>query len=268
MPMSKKYFSNTPQIIYLASTLFLLGSLWYIGLHYSFFGINIYSYISFGDSVNMFINKLPLMILISCFSIFFFFGLQYIFENPLKKVFILPKDNKQIRRRKILTYTIVSVLITILPMLLSMLYLPKFKHEVWVIYLKAFFVLLNIYWYIHLAESVPKQLGINNILNQTSMYATIILTFFMVIYFHHKLGIWKISEEKYDNWKETKYILKLKDETIQVGDSSYLLGSTKDYLFLIYPQINDFYTRTRVIKMENIQEIIYLKKIPWYSILP
>lgn len=100
MNFENRFVNALPKLIPLISLIFLLGSLWYEGLHYNFFGINIFSYISISESLNLFIDKLPLMIIISGSAILLFFGFQIIFEPWFIKLFHVAKYNQWVRRKR------------------------------------------------------------------------------------------------------------------------------------------------------------------------
>jgi hypothetical protein len=274
MVSKEDYFDSIPKAISFFSLLYLFGSLWFVGLHYSFFGINIFSYISFTDSINMFINKLPLMTILSIGAIIFFYLFQIAFEKVLKKVIVLSDDDVKVKRTKFFKSLIVMAIISLLPMLLFMVFIPTWIHgafkEEWFVYVRALIGLFNIYWYVYLSFSISKSKYDRNKISKYPMFLTIILTYFAIIYYYHRIEILRISEKDYRNEiTQPEYVIKMKnDEVIKTADSCYFLGKTKDYIFLVYPGFGGSYSRTQVINMSDVEEFNTYKIIPWYSVFP
>lgn len=272
MNIDTKFFNNLPKLIPFISLTFLLGSLWYEGLHYGFFGINIFSYISITEGINLFIDKLPLMVVISVGTLFFFFFFQLVFEKYLARLFHQSKYSKRVRMSRFPWVMLITFSISILPMLGFMVFIPiwlpgSFKTEEFLI-IRAFIFLFTIFWFFNLSISFSRAKYDNNYFSQKSLLVTLIITFFVVIYYYHRLEILNIREPRF-SWKKIDYVIKMRNnEIISSGDSTYFLGKTKDYIFLLYPNRRDYISKTRVLNMADIKELVISRGIPWYSVFP
>ena len=266
------YLNTFPKVASFISLIFLLGSLWYEGLHYNFFGINIFSYISISDAINLFIDKLPLMVLISCGVIVFFLIFQSAFETTLKRLLHFSKYNKRLRMVKFWQVQWILFSISIIPMLAFMVFIPtllsgSFKTE-WFLILRAFIFLFNIFWVFNITNSFSKNKYDDKYFSQKAILITLIITFFIVIYYYHRLEILKISESKTD-WRKASYTIKMRNnEIVNCADTINYLGKTKEYIFLLYPKRNYEISSIRVINMNDVQEVKLNRVIAWYSVFP
>jgi hypothetical protein len=57
-------------------------------------------------------------------------------------------------------------------------------------------------------------------------------------------------------------------EVIKCVDSVYFLGRTNNYVFILYPNSNGDYSKTRVINSSDIEEINILNIVKWYQVIP
>lgn len=149
MKIELKSIESFPKLISIISLFLLLGSLWFEGLYYSTFGINIFSYISISEAINLFIDKLPLMILISCGAFFIFFLFQLIFEERLIKLFHWARYNRRMRGLRFAQVNLINTIIFLIPFMLFAAIIPSwfvgsFKTEEFLL-IRAFIVLFNIF---------------------------------------------------------------------------------------------------------------------------
>jgi hypothetical protein len=273
MNLNFKHLDTIPKLISFFTVIFLLGALWYEGLHFNFFGIDIFSYINLTDAIILFIQKLFLMVGLSLIAFLFFYMFQSVFENSLKKMFDTTKYNMRFRLKQFKKGLIVMFFITLIPMISFMVFLPTWnsnliKNEGF-IYLRAFFVLLNLYFYFNWSLSYANISNEKSYVLQKYSIATVILSFFVIIYYYHRVEILNITNFKH-NRLQVEYRVKLKknNEVIDCIDSAYFVGKTKEYLFVTYPNQNGEYTKTRVISMNDVEEINTYKIIGWNSVFP
>ncbi len=269
-----KYLGSVPKLISFISLIFLLGALWYEGLHYNFFGIDIFSYISLTDAIMLFLHKLFLMVCLSLLSFIFFYSFQVVFQEPLKRFFLIPKYNRSARRKQFFKGVVVYFFIGLVPMMLFMVYIPMwFRSAInseWFILLRAFIVLLNIYFMFNWSQTFSKSDESDKYRIEKYSIITLIVSFFIIIYYYHRVEILRISDLRHSPRLEVTHRINLKEnnEVIDCIDSAYFLGKTKDYIFILYPSINYNSSKTRIISMDEVEEINTYKTIPWYSVFP
>ena len=269
--VENRYLDTIPKLASFTSLIFLLGSLWHEGLHYNFFGVNIFSYISITEALNLFVLRLPLMIAISIGVILFFWFFQISFEKPLQKLYS-PKINRRYRMKVFFKQIIVLTLIFLLPFLSFMVFIPSLIHgsvdTEQFLFGKAFFILFNVFYMFNVVEGYSKGKTERPRLLNKKIFITLALTFFIVIYYYHRWEILKILRPNHD-WKLISYTIKMKNgEFITTSDSINIMGKTKEYLFVLAPRDGYNISSVRIIKMDDVSELTSNRVIKWRSVMP
>lgn len=76
------------------SILFFVGAVWYEFLFYKGFGIDIFSYVSFGEIITLFIGQIPFLLLSSLFTILIGFTLRLMFSDFVERLIKLEELQK------------------------------------------------------------------------------------------------------------------------------------------------------------------------------
>jgi len=272
-----KFLSHIHKLIPSISLLFFLGSLWYEGLYYKAFSINIFSYVSIYDTLILFIEKIPLLTLLSGFALAFFYILQFIFHRPLSNLMNLKRFNLKERRKKFLPNMYLTFIIGIFPMLYFMGAFPgatlKIITSEGSLIFRALWALILIFLFIHVPMAYSGGKYDDNIFKLKQVVISFILTFFCVIYYYKNWQVLKLKE-KYDLLPNapplTKlYTIKMNDgEEISDSKCAIFIGQTNSYVFIIHPNFGIDKAETRAIKMSDIKEIKVNTYMRWFQIIP
>lgn len=262
-----------PKYVYLVSIFFFLGSLWYQWIYYSSFGVNIFHYMGLSESLSNFIDKIPILLVISVSSVLYLLFLQVVFERWLIRIFHSAKYNRRTRLAQFNKTSILLLILFLLPFISIAAIIPSlfpsFVRTDGFMYLRAVIVTFNIYFFIIVPIVYSRSKYQSFYDYKTPLIITSIVLFFINIYYYNKIQIWGIINSPKNKYDKISWNLQLTNEQkIVSSDSTYLLGKTNDYIFILYPRPSGLQSKTRIIKVSDIKEFEIIKYVRWYSILP
>lgn len=246
------------------SIVFFLGAVWYDVLYYQSFGIDIFTYISFSETMGMFIGNIPLLLFTSIFIIIFFRVLSFLLRSHINKLLNYHisdiKTKKQIFKENWAIASFLMSVFFIVLLLPSIFYSNrKFLTSEGFFFLKTIST-LSIVFYLLLSLYTSKRFrGHIN-----AIYLLIFgVSFFLSIYFYANSQLWDIrnNPEKRDSLK----IYMKSGKEICTNESLIYIGKTSDYIFL-YNNTNNLNTiGTIILKVENIDSLKIFRTVSWYK---
>lgn len=246
------------------SILFFVGAVWYEFLFYKGFGIDIFSYVSFGEIITLFIGKIPFLILSSLFTIFVGFMLRLMFSGFIERVLKLEELSKKRRfgNPKLFRIGLYVGLVWILtwfgPMMLPIRSsTTKFIESEAYLFIRACGTFLLIFW---ITIQFIRRPSFNN---EKLLIVLFIATFYTLIYYLASFNLWSI---KFDYKLSKRVTIILKDSSIiNTNDSIRYIGRTNSHIFL-YRETHQKENYTTLISTEDVKRINIETDLNWLCI--
>lgn len=253
---------KTGKYVSFFSVLFFLGAIWFEFLYYKGFGVDIFTFISFSEIIGLFIGHIPTLLFISFFVVLVMGMLTLPFLNFLKKLWNKDKYNLQERRKINSNAGIITLYIGTTMLLLLfvplILFWKKLLYSELYIFLRAFVVIVFIYW------GVIPYLGSRTSLKKELVYIGVfVLIFFVTIHYYVSHQLWSFKNDVLHQYNSPKRII-LNDSTIlNTNDTLFYIGKTNNYIFIYIEPKNNNAPYSTAISMEHVKSISTFKKVGW-----
>jgi len=252
------------------SVILYLGALWHAGLYYHKFGINIFTYVNLTETLGLFVDKLPLMLVISLGTFGFFLLFQLALEDKISRLLALSRYNKTQRKRKArrMTYFMTSLVFIpgIFSFVLPTIFVGLHKTTIFIV-LRAGSAVFIIFCFFNIMLQYREKYNYEAY-DRNLALLTFILTFFTVIYYFSLYQVLEIKNKPQHPLNPRYTIIFKNDDKIEFGDSISLLGKTNNYLFLLKDNQANIDNVIRILRMDEVKEIKVKKSILWYTTSP
>lgn len=245
-----------------------MAAVWHQYLFYRPFGINFFSYITFSELLTLFLEAIPILLLVALVIVGFLFLMTQIFKRRIDEITNIGSFSKQeqskIRTKHFKQEALISLLCFIL------IFGPLFFNiKPWSIRLlrsEAYFTMRVLGVFIFLSTALIPYVGAKLQIKKISFYVSIfIATFFCAVYFSASHKLWAVKHDPKQYFHETSLIFK-DGTSIITNDSLIMIGKTNNYVFLYKFERAPQFSHSQIIPIDQVQVVKVFSNPSWYRL--